>query len=124
MLAAAANTVWQGVSPFATFPVPLEGDELGWAFREGPGYSHDPINHFMYLREAYAATDQALPSRRARRLPDQMGDPIGLHLQLEAHAHGYILSKSGVDRPKAARTNPGGASALPLRLPPVSSRRR
>src|SRR5436853_6821558 len=34
-------------------------DELGWAFREGPGYSHDPIYHFMYLREAYAASDPA-----------------------------------------------------------------
>src|SRR5690348_9074119 len=28
-------------------------DDHGWAFREGPGYSHDPINGFQFLREAY-----------------------------------------------------------------------
>jgi glutathionyl-hydroquinone reductase len=38
-------------------------DDLGWAFRDGPGYSRDPINHFDYLSEAYAATD---PSYRGR----------------------------------------------------------
>ena len=32
-------------------------DEQGWAFREGPGYSADPVNGFRFLREAYAATD-------------------------------------------------------------------
>ena len=32
-------------------------DERGWAFREGPGHSLDPINGFQYLREAYKATD-------------------------------------------------------------------
>jgi putative glutathione S-transferase len=32
-------------------------DERGWAFRDGPGYSHDPVNGFGYLREAYLATD-------------------------------------------------------------------
>jgi glutathionyl-hydroquinone reductase len=32
-------------------------DELGWAFREGHGYSHDPVNGFAYLSEAYAASD-------------------------------------------------------------------
>ena len=32
-------------------------DERGWAFREGPGYSADPINGFTYLKEAYLATD-------------------------------------------------------------------
>src|SRR5579872_5993005 len=32
-------------------------DERGWAFREGPGYTRDPINGFHYLREAYMATD-------------------------------------------------------------------
>lgn len=33
-------------------------DERGWAFREGPGHSLDPINSFQFLREAYKATDQ------------------------------------------------------------------
>jgi putative glutathione S-transferase len=32
-------------------------DERGWAFRDGPGYSHDPIEGFEYLSEAYAASD-------------------------------------------------------------------
>ena len=32
-------------------------DERGWAFRDGPGYSIDPINGFKFLSEAYAATD-------------------------------------------------------------------
>ena len=32
-------------------------DELGWAFRDGPGYSHDPLNGFAYLSEAYTASD-------------------------------------------------------------------
>ena len=38
-------------------------DDLGWAFREGPGYTHDPINGFQYLSEAYIARD---PSYRGR----------------------------------------------------------
>jgi putative glutathione S-transferase len=33
-------------------------DERGWAFRDGPGYSEDPINGFKLLSEAYYATDQ------------------------------------------------------------------
>jgi putative glutathione S-transferase len=32
-------------------------DERGWAFREGPGHSLDPINGFHFLSEAYKATD-------------------------------------------------------------------
>ncbi len=32
-------------------------DGRGWAFREGPGYSADPINGFTVLKEAYLATD-------------------------------------------------------------------
>ncbi len=32
-------------------------DERGWAFREGPGHSPDPINGFHFLSEAYQATD-------------------------------------------------------------------
>ncbi len=34
-------------------------DERGWAFRDGPGFSHDPINGFSFLSEAYAASDPA-----------------------------------------------------------------
>jgi putative glutathione S-transferase len=32
-------------------------DEKGWAFRDGPGYSRDPINSFQYLSEAYTMTN-------------------------------------------------------------------
>jgi glutathionyl-hydroquinone reductase len=38
-------------------------DERGWAFREGPGHSQDPINGFHFLSEAYRATD---PEYRGR----------------------------------------------------------
>lgn len=31
-------------------------DERGWAFRDGPGYSTDPVNGFKFLSEAYAAS--------------------------------------------------------------------
>ena len=32
-------------------------DERGWAFRDGPGFSRDPVNDFAFLSEAYHATD-------------------------------------------------------------------
>ena len=38
-------------------------DERGWAFRNGPGHSEDPVNGFHFLSEAYYATD---PDYRAR----------------------------------------------------------
>ena len=38
-------------------------DERGWAFRDGPGYSRDPVNGFSFLREAYKATDSAWDGR-------------------------------------------------------------
>ena len=38
-------------------------DERGWAFRDGPGHSQDPVNGFAYLAEAYAATDPSFDGR-------------------------------------------------------------
>lgn len=38
-------------------------DERGWAFREGDGFSSDPVDGFSFLSEAYAATD---PGYRGR----------------------------------------------------------
>lgn len=38
-------------------------DERGWAFREGPGYSTDPVNGFAFLSEAYAASDPTFDGR-------------------------------------------------------------
>lgn len=38
-------------------------DDKGWAFREGDGFSADPINGFSYLSEAYQATDSNYSGR-------------------------------------------------------------
>src|SRR5688572_7355356 len=38
-------------------------DERGWAFRDGRGHSKDPINGFLFLAEAYAATDPKFDGR-------------------------------------------------------------
>jgi glutathionyl-hydroquinone reductase len=38
-------------------------DDRGWAFRDGPGHSSDPINGFAFLREAYLASDPTFQGR-------------------------------------------------------------
>ncbi|HZC36974.1 MAG TPA: glutathione S-transferase family protein [Chthoniobacterales bacterium] len=38
-------------------------DDKGWAFRNVPGASHDPINGFQFLSEAYLATDPTYQGR-------------------------------------------------------------
>lgn len=38
-------------------------DERGWAFRDGPGFSTDPVNGFQFLSEAYQATDPNFDGR-------------------------------------------------------------
>ena len=38
-------------------------DERGWAFREGPGHTADPVNGFRYLSEAYRASDPGFRGR-------------------------------------------------------------
>ena len=38
-------------------------DERGWAFRNGDGYTEDPVNGFRFLSEAYAATDATFDGR-------------------------------------------------------------
>ena len=38
-------------------------DERGWAFREGPGHTHDPICGFQFLSEAYLRTDPSFHGR-------------------------------------------------------------
>ena len=38
-------------------------DERGWAFRDGPGHSQDPVNGFQFLSEAYRATDSGYRGR-------------------------------------------------------------
>ena len=60
-------------------------DERGWAFRDGPGYSHDPLNGFAFLRDAYLATDPryrgrvtvpVLWDKAARRIVNNSEDDI------------------------------------------------
>lgn len=38
-------------------------DERGWAFRDGPGHSRDPVNGFEFLAEAYRMSDPAFRGR-------------------------------------------------------------
>src|SRR5579871_1430727 len=38
-------------------------DERGWAFRDGPGHTKDPVNDFAFLSEAYLATDPTYSGR-------------------------------------------------------------
>jgi glutathionyl-hydroquinone reductase len=38
-------------------------DERGWAFRDGPGHTADPVNGFKFLSEAYAASDPKFKGR-------------------------------------------------------------
>lgn len=42
---------------------PIRDDEHGWAFRDVPGATRDPVNGFTYLREAYLATDPVYGGR-------------------------------------------------------------
>jgi putative glutathione S-transferase len=38
-------------------------DHLGWAFRDGDGFTKDPVNGFGYLAEAYLASDPDFTGR-------------------------------------------------------------
>ena len=38
-------------------------DERGWAFRDGDGFSRDPVNGFDFLSQAYLATDPSFTGR-------------------------------------------------------------
>jgi putative glutathione S-transferase len=60
-------------------------DERGWAFREGPGYSSDPVNGFKFLSEAYLTSDPKFRGRwtvpvlwdtRTRRIVNNSEDDI------------------------------------------------
>ncbi len=60
-------------------------DERGWAFRDGPGYSRDPVNGFEFLSEAYKVTDPdyrgrvtvpVLWDKRAKRIVNNSDDDI------------------------------------------------
>jgi putative glutathione S-transferase len=60
-------------------------DERGWAFREGAGFSRDPVNDFAFLSEAYLAskpgyrgryTVPVLWDKRTRRIVNNSEDDI------------------------------------------------
>lgn len=64
---------------------PIRTDETGWAFRDGPGHTGDPINGFKFLREAYVATQPdfrgrvtvpVLWDKRTRRIVNNSEDDI------------------------------------------------
>jgi putative glutathione S-transferase len=38
-------------------------DDRGWAFRDGPGYTTDPVNGFSFLSEAYTVSDAGFRGR-------------------------------------------------------------
>jgi len=74
-------------------------DGRGWAFREGPGYSLDPVNGFALLREAYEATEPGydghisvpvLWDRETSRIVSNNFPDITIDLdtQFGAYAHG------------------------------------
>ena len=62
-----------------------ERDERGWAFREGDGFSADPINGFKFLSEAYLASQShyrgrytvpVLWDKRTKRIVNNSEDDI------------------------------------------------
>lgn len=64
---------------------PIRTEEEGWAFRDGPGYSRDPINGFSFLKEAYLVSDSrfrgrwtvpVLWDRQTRRIVNNSEDDI------------------------------------------------
>ncbi|MSU69423.1 MAG: glutathione S-transferase family protein [Opitutaceae bacterium] len=69
----------------ATVVDPIRNGADGWAFRDGPGCSKDPVNGFAFLRDAYLATDPkfhgrwtvpVLWDRQTRRIVNNSEDDI------------------------------------------------
>src|ERR1700693_6500278 len=82
-------------------------DGRGWAFREGPGHSLDPVNGFRLLREAYEVTEPGydghisvpvLWDRETGRIVSNNfpGITIDLDTQFGAFSHGTDLSPHGL----------------------------
>ncbi len=64
---------------------PVRTDEEGWAFRDGPGHSVDPVNGFRFLKEAYLMSNPSyqgrwtvpvLWDRKTRRIVNNSEDDI------------------------------------------------
>jgi len=82
-------------------------DDRGWAFREGPDYSRDPLNGFAYLSEAYVARDLLYRGRvtvpvlwdtRTLRIVSNSDDDIMRMLECEFDA----FAPTGIDLYPAA----------------------
>jgi putative glutathione S-transferase len=84
-------------------------DERGWAFREGPGHSTDPVNRFEYLNEAYRATD---PAYRGRVTVPVLWDTVAQR----------IVSNSDDDIMRMLNSEFDAFTASPLDLYPASLR--
>lgn len=76
-------------------------DERGWAFRDGLGHSHDPVNGFTFLSEAYLATSPnfrgrwtvpVLWDKQTRRIVNNSEDDICRMFNDEFHAFGETSS--------------------------------
>jgi putative glutathione S-transferase len=80
-------------------------DERGWAFRDGPGFSQDPVNGFRFLGEAYAATD---PEFRGRVTVPVLWDTVERR----------IVSNSDDDIMRMFETEFGALARRPLDLYP------
>jgi putative glutathione S-transferase len=70
-------------------------DDRGWAFREGPGHSRDPVNDYMFLSEAYLSTDPSYAHRvtvpvlwdtKTKRIVSNNDDHIMRMLETEFNA--------------------------------------
>ncbi len=76
---------------------PIRTDEEGWAFREGPGFSKDPVNGFVTLSQAYYATDPhyrgritvpVLWDKQTKRIVSNNDDDIMRMFETEFNAFG------------------------------------
>jgi len=72
-------------------------DERGWAFRDGPGSSEDPVNGFDFLSQAYLSSDPhyrgrvtvpVLWDKQTARIVSNSDDDIMRMFELEFNAFG------------------------------------
>ena len=109
-------------------------DENGWAFRDGPGHSRDPINGFGFLRDAYVATKPDFQGRwtvpvlwdtQTRRIvihyrtsPDAGALQLRLELGLRSVGDHQIgaQGEDALERVLAREKEPAADGVEPIRL--------
>ncbi|HEY6085248.1 MAG TPA: glutathione S-transferase family protein [Nitrospira sp.] len=77
-------------------------DDRGWAFREGPGHSRDPINGFHFLSETYHATD---PSYRGRVTVPVLWDTVTKRIVSNSDDDLMRMFNSAFDRLTPGKTD-------------------